>query len=87
MMTLLTWMGICALNGVSAMLKPGFKDVLPANDAIPLEKTKPNEFQVILNKIADLMVTNLLTMMLCETDAMIMLMDSTKMKEWPNGLA
>jgi hypothetical protein len=25
----------CALNGVSPALKPGFKDMLPANDAIP----------------------------------------------------
>jgi hypothetical protein len=30
-------------NGVSAALKPGFKDVLPTNDAIPLDKTKPDE--------------------------------------------
>jgi hypothetical protein len=35
---------VCALNGVSAALKPGFKDVLPANDAIPLDKTKSDEF-------------------------------------------
>ena len=35
---------VCVLNGVSAMLKPGFKDVLLANDAISLDKTKPNEF-------------------------------------------
>ncbi len=30
---------------------------------------------------------NLLTVMLCDTDAMIMLIDSTKTKDWPNGLA
>jgi hypothetical protein len=39
---------VCALNGVSAALKPGFKDVLPANDAIPLDKTEPDEFQIII---------------------------------------
>jgi hypothetical protein len=45
---------ICALNGVSSALKPGFKDVLLANDAILLDKTKPNEFQIIMNKNANL---------------------------------
>ncbi len=78
---------VCALNSVSAALKPGFKDVLPANDAIPLGKTKPDEFQVMLNKNANLVTINLLTVMLCDTDAMIMLIDSTKTKDWPNGLA
>jgi len=29
---------VCALNGDSPTLKPGFKDILPANDAIPLDK-------------------------------------------------
>ena len=29
---------------------------------------------------------NLMKMMLCATDAMFMLIDSTKMKDWPNGL-
>ncbi len=32
---------VCALNGVSPALKAGFKDMLPANDAILLDKTKP----------------------------------------------
>jgi hypothetical protein len=77
---------VCALNGVSSALKSGFKDMLPANDAIPLDKTKPNDFQVILNKNANLVAMNLLTVMLCDTDAMIMLIDSTKTKDWPNGL-
>ena len=30
---------------------------------------------------------NLLTVMHCDTDAMIMLIDSTKIKDWPNVLA
>ncbi len=29
---------VCALNGVSPALKPGFKDMMPVNDAIPLDK-------------------------------------------------
>ena len=32
---------VCALNGVSPTLKARFKDMLPANDAILLDKTKP----------------------------------------------
>jgi hypothetical protein len=64
--------------GVSHTLKAGFKDMLPANDAILLDKTKPDEFQFIVNKNANLVAMNLLTVMLCDTDAMIMLIDSAK---------
>jgi hypothetical protein len=52
-----------------------------------LDKTNPNEFQFFVDKNANLVVTNLLTVMLCDMDAMIMLIDSTKTKDWPNGLA
>ena len=78
---------VCALNGVSPKLKAGFKDMLPANDAILLDKTKPDEFPFIVNKNANLVAINLSTVMLCDTDAMIMLIDSTKTKDWPDGLA
>jgi hypothetical protein len=47
----------------------------------------PDEFQFIVNKNANLVAMNLLTVMLCDTDAMIMLIDSTKTKDWPDGLA
>jgi hypothetical protein len=69
---------VCALNGVRPALKAGFKDMLPANDAILLDKTKPHDFQFIVNKNANLVAMNLLTVMLCDMDAMIMLIDSTK---------
>jgi hypothetical protein len=69
---------VCALNGISPMLKTGFKDMLPANDAILLDKTKPDEFQFIVKKNASLVAMNLLTVMLYDTDVMIMLIDSTK---------
>jgi hypothetical protein len=46
---LTTVTAVCALNRVSPALKPGVKDMLPANDAIPLDKKKPNEFQLIKN--------------------------------------
>jgi hypothetical protein len=29
---------VCALDKVSPALKPGFKDMMPVNDAIPLDK-------------------------------------------------
>jgi len=77
---------VCALNGVRPALKAGFKDMLPANDAILLDKMKPDEFQFIVNKNANLVAMNLLTVMLCDMDAMIMRIDSTKTKDWPDGL-
>ena len=61
--------------------------MLPANDAILSDKTKPDEFQFILNKNANLVAMNVLTVKLCDTDAMIMLIDSKKTKDWPDGLA
>ena len=78
---------VCALNGVSPALKARFKDMLPANGTILLDKTKPDEFQFIVNKNANLVAMVLLTVMLCDMDAMIMLIDSTKTKDWPVGLA
>ena len=29
---------VCALDNISPALKPGFKDMMPVNDAIPLDK-------------------------------------------------
>ncbi len=78
---------VCALNGVSPTLKPGFKDMLPANDAIPLDKKKPDELQFVMHKNTNVVVMNLLTVMLCDKDAMIMLIDSTNTEDWPNGVA
>ena len=54
--------------------------MLPANDAILLDKTKPDEFPFIVNKNANLVAMNLLTVMLCDMDAMIMLIDSQRLK-------
>jgi hypothetical protein len=76
---------VCTLNRDSPTLKPGFKDMMPVNDVIPLDKKKTNEFQFIMNKNANVVAMNLLTVMLL--DAMIMLIDSTKTADWPNGLA
>ncbi len=38
-------------------------------------------------KNVNVVAMNLLTVMLCDTDAMIMLIDSTKTEDWPDGLA
>jgi hypothetical protein len=78
---------VCALNGVSPTLKAECRYMLPANDTILLDKTKPDRFQFIVNKNANLIAMNLLTVMLCDTDAMVMLIDSTKTKDWLDGLA
>jgi len=45
-------------------LKAGFRDLLPANDGILLDKTKPDEFEFIVNKNANIVAMNLLTVML-----------------------
>jgi hypothetical protein len=44
---------VWALNGINPTLKSVFKDMLPVNDAIPLDKKKADEFQLILNKNAN----------------------------------
>jgi hypothetical protein len=61
--------------------------MLPANDAIPLNKKKSDELQFIMYKNVNVVVMNLLTVMLSDVDAMIMLIDSTKTEDWPDGLA
>jgi hypothetical protein len=61
--------------------------MLPANGVIPLDKKKPNELQLIVNKNVNVIAMNLLTVILCDTDGMIMLIGSTKTEDWPNGLA
>jgi hypothetical protein len=38
-------------------------------------------------KNTNVVAMNLLTVMLCDTDGMIMLIDSTKTANWPNGVA
>ncbi len=78
---------VCALNGVSPALKSGFKDMLPVNDVIPLDKRKPDELPFIMYKNVNVIVMNLLTVMLSDTDAMIMLIDSTKTEDWLVSLA
>ena len=55
--------------------------MLPANDAIPLDIMKLNVLQVIFNKNVNLVAMNLLTVMLCDMDAMMLLIYSTKMKD------
>ncbi len=67
-------------------MKPGFKDILPENVAIPLDKKKLDELQFIMYTNANNVAMNLLTVMLCDMDAITMLIDSTKTKDWPNGL-
>ncbi len=62
--------------------------MLLANDAIPLDKKNPDELQFIMYKNANVVAMNLLTVMLCcDTDYMIMLIDSTQTEDWSNGLA
>jgi hypothetical protein len=78
---------VCSLNGVGPALKPGFNYMLPANDVIPLDKKNPDELQFIMCKNVNVVAINLLAVMLCDTDVMIMLIDSTKTADWPNGLA
>jgi hypothetical protein len=40
-----------------------------------------------MNKNANVVAINLLTGMLCDTNTMIMLINSTKTADWPDGLA
>jgi hypothetical protein len=39
-----------------------------------------------MNKNANVVAMNLLTVMLCGTDTMIMLIDSLETADWPDGL-
>jgi hypothetical protein len=57
--------------------------MLPENDVIQLDKNNSNEVQLIMYTNVNVVAMKLLTVMLWDTNAMIMLIDSTKTEDWP----
>jgi len=76
-----------AMKFLSATLSANFKESLPVNDAVELDVNKPKELVKNKCKAMNLHAMNLLTVMMAENDLMLMMVESAKSKDWPDGLA
>ncbi len=76
-----------AMKLLGPTLLASFKDSLPANDQVELDLSKPDELAKNKCKAMNVHAMNLLTVMMVENDLMLMMVESVKSKEWPNGLA
>ncbi len=76
-----------AMKFLGPTLFASFKDALPVNEHVELDPNKPDKFAKSDAKKMNLHAMNLLTVMMEENDLMLMMVDSAKSKEWPNGLA
>ncbi len=70
-----------AIKFLSASLSVNFKDSLPVNDQVELDLSKPDKLAKNKCKVLNLHGMNLLTVMMAETDLMLMIAESVKSKE------
>ena len=76
-----------AMKLLGPTLVPSFKDSLPTSEQELLDLTKPKTQTKMKCKQMNLHALNLLTIMMAENDLMLMMVDSVKSKEWPDGMA
>lgn len=75
-----------AMKFLGSTLLCQFKDGLPANDQVPLDRKKPDELAQLKCKEMNLHALNILTVMLSDSDVMLSMVESAKSKDWPDGL-
>ncbi len=63
-----------------------FRNSLPANDQVLLDQNKPKELAMLKSKEMNLHAMNIMTVMLSESDLMLMMVESSKSQDWPDGL-
>jgi hypothetical protein len=76
-----------AMKFLGPTLNWTFKNLLPANDQVLLDQNKPKELAMLKSKEMNLHVMNIMTVMLSESDLMLMMVESSKSQDWPDGLA
>ena len=76
-----------AMKFLGPTLNQSFKSLLPANDQVLLDRNKPDELAFLKSKEMNLHAMNIMTVMLSESDLMLMMVESSKSKDWPDGLA
>jgi hypothetical protein len=64
-----------------------FKNLLPANDKVLLDQNKAKEIAMLKSKEMNLHAMNIMTVMLSESNLMLMMVESSKSQDWPDGLA
>jgi hypothetical protein len=55
-----------------------FKNLLPANDQVLLDQNKPKELTMLKSKEMNLHAMSIMTVMLSESDLMLMMVESSK---------
>jgi hypothetical protein len=76
-----------AMKFLGPTISASFKDSLPENEQVELDLNKPNQLARNKCKAMNLHAMNLLTVMMVANDLMLVMVESVKSKEWPNGLA
>jgi hypothetical protein len=72
---------------LGSTLLASFREVLPQNDLVVLDWSKPNKLVFLKCKEMNLHAMNLLTAMMSENNLMLMMVESVKSARWPDGLA
>jgi hypothetical protein len=68
-------------------LNQTFKNSLPANDQVLLDhQNKPKELAMLKSKEMNLHVMNIMTVMFSGSNLMLMMVESLKSQDWPDGL-
>ncbi len=76
-----------AMKFLGPTLNQSFKNLLPVNDQVLLDQNKPEELVFLKSKEMNLHAMNIMTVMLSESDLMLMMAQSSKSQDWPDGLA
>ncbi len=76
-----------AMKFLGLTLNQTFKNLLPENDQILLDQNKPKELVMLKSKKMNLHAMNIMAVMLSRSDLMLMMVESLKSQDWPDGLA
>ncbi len=76
-----------AMRFLVLALNQTFKNLLPANDQVLLDQNKPKELAMLKSKEMNLHAMNITTVILSKFDLMLMMVESSKSQNWPDGLA
>jgi hypothetical protein len=75
-----------AMKFLGPTLNWSFKNLLPANDQVLLDQNKPDELAFLKSKEMNLHAMNIMTVMLSKSNLMLMMVESLKSQDWPDGL-
>ncbi len=75
-----------AMKFLGPTLNWTFKNLLSVNDQVLLDQNKPKELAMLTSKEMNLHAMNIMTVMLSKSNLMLMMIESLKSQDWPDGL-